>query len=162
MMLPKIIRLIKHRVNIVFVDEACFKSNQIRARYRVKAGDASLKIDKAKIGFKNVALVGAIYVKRRIVALLQRNLLIKTTDFVDFLRSLRTRMKRHKTYVFLGNLQAHHTHIVRNNSFKNNQVHIFNASYSSRHLNPIERLWANAKRQFIKDCVTNADFRMQE
>jgi len=29
-------------------------------------------------------------------------------------------------------------------------------------LNPIERLWAVAKRQFIKDCVTDADFRMQE
>ena len=38
---------------------------------------------------------------------------------------------------------------------------IFNASYSS-HLNPIERLWAVAKRQFIKDCVINADFKMQE
>ena len=55
----------------------------------------------------------------------------------------------------------HHTHIVKDNAFKNNQVLIFNASYSS-HLNPIERLWAVAKRQFIKDCVTDADFRLQE
>ncbi len=50
---------------------------------------------------------------------------------------------------------------MRDNAFKNNQVLIFNASYSN-HLNPIERLWAVAKRQFIKDCVTDADFRMQE
>ena len=50
---------------------------------------------------------------------------------------------------------------MRENAFQNNQVLIFNASYSS-HLNPIERLWAVAKRQFIKDCVTHADFRLQE
>ncbi len=80
---------------------------------------------------------------------------------MDFLRALRTRMKRQKTYIFLDNLQVHHTHLVRNNAEENNQVLIFNASYSS-HLNPIERLWAVAKRQFIKDCVTDADFRMQE
>ena len=70
-------------------------------------------------------------------------------------------MKKQKTYIFLENLQVHHTHLVKDNAVKNNQVLIFNASYSS-HWNPIERLWAVAKRQFIKDCVTDADFRMQE
>ena len=29
-------------------------------------------------------------------------------------------------------------------------------------MNPIERFWAVSKRQFIKDCVTDADFRNQE
>jgi predicted transcriptional regulator len=28
---------------------------------------------------------------------------------------LRTRMKRQKTYIFLDNLQVHHTHLVRDN-----------------------------------------------
>ena len=78
------IRLIKKRANIVFVDEACFTSNQIRARYWAKAGDASLKIDKAKIGFKCIAVVGAINVQGGVVALLQRDLSIKTSDFVEF------------------------------------------------------------------------------
>ena len=120
-----------------------------------------MKIDKAKISFKCIAVVTAIDIQGRVVALLQRDLSIKTSDFVDFLRALRTRMKKQKTYIFLDNLQVHHTHVVRENAFKNNQVLIFNASYSS-HLNPIERLWAVAKRQFIKDCVTDADFRLQE
>ena len=53
-------RLIEQRAKNVFVDEACFTSNQIRAGYWAKAGDASLKIDKAKIGFKCAAVVGAI------------------------------------------------------------------------------------------------------
>ena len=120
-----------------------------------------MKVDKAKIGFKCIAVVAAINIQGRVVTLLQRDLSIKTSDFVDFLRALRTRMKRQKTYIILDNLQVHHTHLVRNNAEENNQVLIFNASYSS-HLNPIERLWAVAKRQFIKDCVTDADFRMQE
>ena len=29
-------------------------------------------------------------------------------------------------------------------------------------MNPIVRFWAVSKRQFIKDCVTDADFRNQE
>ncbi len=108
-----------------------------------------------------IAVVRAIEVQVRVIALLQRDLSIKTTDFLDFLSSLRKRMERQKTFVFLDNLQVHHTLIVRDKAFKNHQVLIFNASVSS-HLNPIERLWAVAKRQFIKDCVTDADFRMQE
>ena len=63
-----------------------------------------MKINKAKIGFKCIAVVGAIDVQGRVVALFQRELSIKTKDFVDFLRSLRTHMKRQKTYVFLDNL----------------------------------------------------------
>ncbi len=68
------IRLIEQRANIVFVDEACLRSNQIKARYWAKAGDASLKIDKAKIGFKCIAVVRAINVQGRVLALLQRYL----------------------------------------------------------------------------------------
>jgi hypothetical protein len=132
-----VIRLIEQRENIVFVDEACFTSNQIRARYWAKAGDASLKIDKAKIGFKCIAVVGAINVQGRVVALLQRDLSIKTSDFVEFLRVLRTRMKRQKTYIFLDNLQVHHTHLVRGIAFEKQsssylQCFILKSSESNR------------------------------
>ncbi len=104
------IRLIEQRANIVFVDVACFISNQIRARYWAKAGDASFKIHKAKIDFKFIAVQGTINVQGRVVALLQRDLLIKTSDFVEFCRVLRSRMMRQKAYIFIGNLQVHHTH----------------------------------------------------
>ncbi len=50
---------------------------------------------------------------------------------------------------------------MRDNAFKNNQVLIFNALYSS-HQNPIKRLLAVAKIKLIKDCVTDADLRIQE
>ena len=67
---------------LFFVDKTCFTSNQIKARYWAKAGDASLIIDKEKIGFKCIADVGAINVQGIVVALLQRDLSIKTSDFV--------------------------------------------------------------------------------
>ncbi len=105
------IKTCKHR----FLDKTSFKSNQIRAKYLAKAEDGSLKIDKAKIGFKCFAVVGAIHVEGRVVELLQIDLSIKTTDFKNFLRSLCTRMKRQKTYVFLKNQQVHHTNIVGDN-----------------------------------------------
>ncbi len=57
--LPKVIRLISNHAKIVFIDEAVFTSGQIRPKYWAKAGDASLKIDKAKIGFRTIAVVAA-------------------------------------------------------------------------------------------------------
>ena len=70
-------------------------------------------------------------------------------------------MKRTHTFVFFDNLTLHHTVLVREKAKSNNQELVFNASYSS-HLNPIERLWALAKRQFRKDCVNGISFDNQE
>ena len=58
--LPKVIKLIQNHANIVFVDEAVFSNGQIRAKYCAKAGDASLKIEKAKIGLRVIATCAAI------------------------------------------------------------------------------------------------------
>ena len=70
-------------------------------------------------------------------------------------------MRGEKTYVFLDNLRIHNTLIIASKAQANNQVLIFNASYSSQ-LNPIERLCAVAKRQFVEDCMTEVDFKQQE
>ena len=86
---------------------------------------------------------------------------ICTSDFVDFLRNLKSKMKGQKTFVFLDILRIHHTLMIAFKARANNQVLIFNASYSSQ-MNPIERLWAVAKRQFFKDCVNDVDFKLQE
>ena len=110
--LPKVIRLIQNHAKIVFVDEAVFTSGQIRAKYWAKAGDASLKIDKAKIGFRAIAVVAAMYLQGRVVALVLREGSICTSDFIDFLRNLKSRMRGEKTYVFLDNLRIHHTIII--------------------------------------------------
>ena len=58
--MPKLIRLIEQRQNIVFVDEAVFSRGQVRARYWARAGDQSLEVPKEKLGFNAIAVVAAI------------------------------------------------------------------------------------------------------
>ena len=60
-----------------------------------------MKIDKAKIGFRAIAVVAAINLQGRVVALLLRESLICTSDFIDFLRNLKSRMRGEKTYFSL-------------------------------------------------------------
>ncbi len=120
-----------------------------------------MKIEKAKIGFIAIADVAAINLQGRVVALLLREGSICTCDFIDFLRNFNSRMRSEKIYVFLYNLRIHHTLIIASKAQANNQVLSYNASYSSQ-LSPVERLWELAKRQFVKDCVTDVDFKQQE
>ena len=74
-------------------------------------------------------------------------------------------MRRHrnkrKTYVFLDNLSFHHSRVVLEQARKNKQEFILNAAYSSEY-NPIERLWAIAKRQFNRDLITEANYKDKE
>ncbi len=62
-----------------------------------------------KIGFRAIAVFAAINLKGRVVALLLREGSIFTSDFVDFLRNLKSRMRGEKTYVFLDNLRIQYT-----------------------------------------------------
>ena len=159
-MLPIIIRLIETRKNIVFVDEAVFTSGQLCARYWARSGDEPFEVLKHRLGFEAVAVVAAINLKGQVVAMLIQRQSIKTADFLEFLDKLAERMRRRKTFIFLDNLTLHHTIAVRNQAKEHNQELYFNAAYSS-HLNPIERLWALAKRQFRKDCITDINFASQ-
>ena len=79
--LPRVIKLIEKHQNIVFVDEAVLTSGQIQARYWAKSGDTSLKIEKKKLGFKAIAVVAAINIQGRVVALLIKDKSIITSDF---------------------------------------------------------------------------------
>lgn len=150
--------MIEQRKNIVFVDEAVFSKGQLRARYWSRAGAKGLVVDKEKLGFKAIAVVAAINLTGHVVALLAKEKSIVTGDFLEFLGKLNKRMKGAETLVFLDNLSLHHTNIIAQKAKALKQVLVFNAPYSS-HLNPIERLWALAKRQFTKNCVTDADFK---
>jgi hypothetical protein len=53
-----------------------------------------LNVEKLKIGFKAVAVVGAIDLSGRGVALLTREKSIATDDFVAFLKKLKHSMKK--------------------------------------------------------------------
>ena len=59
-----------------------------------------MKIDKAKIGFRAIAFVAAINLRGRVVALVLREGSICTSDFVDFLRNLKSKMWGEKTFFY--------------------------------------------------------------
>jgi transposase len=63
--------------------------------------------------------------------------------------------------VYLDNLRAHHSVVVRECAEKNNQELVFSGSYASE-LNPIEIAWAWAKRSFQTKMATHADMRDTE
>ena len=62
------------------------------------------------------------------------------------------------TFIFLDNIRLHYSKEIQDSARKNNQKFYFNASYSSR-LNPIERLWAFAKRIFQRDIISESEFK---
>ena len=107
-----------------------------------------------------MATVAAIDLQGRVVTLLLKPMSIKQGNFVEFLIKLGRRMNKQRTHVVLDNLNAHYGPAVTEKAKFYNLVLHYNPTYSS-HLNPIERLWALAKRQFIKDCATDSDFANQ-
>ena len=119
-----------------------------------------MEVPKEKLGFQAIAVVAAIDMKGRVVTMVVKEKSINIGSFIEFLIKLGKRMDGRKTYVLVDNLNIHYNQAVIQKAREHNLVLIYNATYSS-HLNPIERLWALSKRQFIKDCVTDANFANQ-
>ena len=106
-------------------------------------------------------MVAAINIKGELIAMHVKEKSICRDDFIVFLNQMRRNRNRRKTYVFLDNLNIHHSYIVKERARINRQELIFNAAYSSE-INPIERLWALAKRIFARDLITEANFKDKE
>ena len=105
-------------------------------------------IFKPKLGFKAIAAVGAIDRKGRVVTIQTYDYSINVDKFILFLRELRaTKSQTKRIYIFLDNLRVHYSKRVGEYCEQNNIQLIFNAAYSSEY-NPVERLWALAKRSF--------------
>ena len=105
-------------------------------------------IFKPKLGFKAIAVVGAIDRKGKVVTIQTYDYSINVDKFLLFLQELRaTRSSSKRIFIFLDNLRVHYSLRVREFCNQNNIELIFNAAYSSEY-NPVERLWALAKRSF--------------
>jgi len=70
---------------------------------------------------------------------------IKSEELKQVFTQIKRRFSRKSKYVFLDNLKLHHAQHIKAFARSLNLHLIFNASYSSEY-NPIERLWAFAKR----------------
>ena len=77
-------------------------------------------VDKAKIGFKAIAVVAAINLSGEVVEVLIRENSICHPDFEAFLNALRTKMRSRKTYIFVDNLRIHHMLSTRDRARQNN------------------------------------------
>lgn len=83
---------------------------------------------------------------------------IRQEDFVEFLKQLRLKDAHEiRQYVLVDNLSVHRTHSVRDYAAANNQELVFNAPYSSEY-NPVEQLWAHAKKYFRREILDVVDF----
>jgi transposase len=77
--------------------------------------------------------------------------------FVRFVNKIGKYTSGDPCYLMLDNLRVHHTRQVKDAAARQNIKIIFNAPYSSE-FNPIERLWAYAKRAFRRTMAFETRF----
>ncbi len=107
-------------------------------------------VEKKSIHFPVVACVGAI---DEIGRLLQFSTFEKSVDrvkFIEFLEALKHKVDLRGATMFLDNLNVHHSNDVKRWAQREGLHLLFNAPYSCR-FNPIETLWAFAKKPFFNE-----------
>jgi transposase len=160
--LPRILRHVDQGHNVLFLDEAVFTSNQIRTSVWCRRGHDSAHIPKANLGFKAVAVVAAIDMEGNLLGLTLADKSIRYDAFVEFLESCYQQHKTSRwTFLMLDNLRLHHNKSIRSLCHHMRYSLRFNSSYSPV-FNPIESLWAYAKRDFARHCITEVNFEDQD
>ena len=86
---PRLIRMIENQENLLFVDEAVYSSTQIAQKVWAPRGLESPMVARNKISFKAVAVVAAMDIRGKVVAVHMKEKSIKKADFLDFLKLLR-------------------------------------------------------------------------
>lgn len=76
---------------------------------------------------------------------------------MEFLRRLKEHIGRKKAVLLLDNLGVHRTKASTKLAKTLGIELVFNGTYSSEY-NPIERLWAWAKKRFVRACVEDAPY----
>lgn len=158
--LPKLLQVIKDRKYIVFVDEAVFTTNQSTSDCWWKMGSEPPFKEVNSLSFRAVAVIAATDMEGNLVCHATKDFSIKKPNIVEFLDDLSLITHQDEQYIFWDNLKAHHSKEVRETAERNNQILLFNGSYSSK-FNPIESLWAYAKRYFRKEIMTLSDYKNQ-
>jgi transposase len=95
------------------------------------------------------AVVGAISAQRGLIATTYRARSIKQDDFIEFLAELRSLSSDRQLHVVLDNCAVHHAKRVVAFAAEMKIELIYLRPYSPEH-NPIELVWAQAKREYKK------------
>jgi len=131
---------------VLFVDECVFTPRSLLRKIWSTNSEETI-LYKKKTSFKAVAVLGAISVEGELVAYVLREGSIQLDDLKKMANKIKSKYKRRRVVMFLDNLPLHHTKAFKEHTSAYKQQLVFNAGYSSE-LNPIERLWALAKRSF--------------
>lgn len=79
---------------------------------------------------------------------------------MQFLKNLKSHVRRKKAVLLVDNLSVHRTKAVRELATKLGIELVYNGTYSSSYM-PIERLWAWAKQRFSRYCAKDAPYHNQ-
>jgi hypothetical protein len=122
---------------VIFVDECMFTSRSIVDKTWRTAAMADI-FTKSKLSFKAIGVS------------------IGLEEMIKMSDQLKTTFKRRKINIFLDNLRLHYMREFTDLAESRKQHLIYNAIVSSQY-NPIERLWALAKRAFGRDIIASCD-----
>ena len=110
-----------------------------------------------KISFAAVAVVAAMDIRGKVVAVHLKEKSIKKVDFLDFLKMLRESVTDPQT-LLLDNLSFHRSKEVKQYCADNEFTIEYNSIYSYQ-VNAIERLWSYSKREFRRECIQTKNFK---
>ena len=156
--LPKLIRLMEKRAQILFADEAVFTTSQLHTRVWASKGKESVTVPKTKLSFPAQAVVAATTMDGKIVGLELAEKSIRRDEFLAFLDRVAIHLEPGPAYLLLDNLNMHRNKQVQARARHHRIEIIYNAPYSSE-LNPCEALWCHAKRVFARHMITFANFK---
>ena len=147
-------------VEFLYADEVIFTAGQVKPKVWYLKGEP-LEIEKKRLAFKAIAVVGATDYQGRLVTRIARDAIITKEDFMEFMEGVAVNSTRGKvSYLFIDNLPMHHMHVIKNKARDLGLGLIYNGTYSSE-FNPIEILWAHAKRKFSTRCIHDAPYQNQ-
>ena len=144
------------RHEVLFLDESVFTANQLQAKIWASTRQSSAKVNVQPLRFKAISVVAATRMDGTVAHMQLEESAVNVEAFLAYLGKLRR--PRGKTLaIFLDNLSVHRSRTVRQYCTRRGIRLVFNAPYSSEY-NPVERLWALAKREFRRDMINVENF----
>ena len=104
-----------------------------------------------------MAVVAAIDMDGRILSLVLNPKSIKAFSFTEFMDKVAINLNPGPAHMLVDNLRMHHSFIIKAHAKSHGINLLYNPKYSPI-FNPIEGLWAYAKRIFSRHCINDTNF----
>ena len=117
--------------HIFYMDESMFTCGQVAPKIWYLPQTNPVYLPKKKVGFKAIAVAAAINKKGEVVAHQIQDHSIDADAFMQFLRNLKSHVRRKKAVLLVDNLSVHRTKAVRELATKLGIELVYNGTYSS-------------------------------